>query len=171
MRGSEEGMERRWLLTLLGVAVLALGACGSEGGPTAARTTQADASPSAVITPSPSVADPLEGEWRASLTCDAMQAALVRADLGSSLPDSLACPVEDVARFQSGRLAFFNDDELGWETTYEYVDEDTFVTSGEDVLTFDFHVAGDELVFDVVEPSDAVPFIAHWEAAPFELSS
>jgi hypothetical protein len=165
-------MRKLWLVGILCVAVVGLAACSSGGAPTTAGTTRLGASPSEASTPNPTIADPLEGEWQASITCKEMATALQRAGLGSSVPDSIKCPVEDLVRFQNGRLVLFSNGELGWDTTYRFIDDNTFVTSGEDVLTFDFRIDHGRLYADVVGPSDApAPFIAHWESTPFERSS
>jgi hypothetical protein len=72
-------------------------------------------------------------------------------------------------RFEGGHFALFAGDELGWEASYDLIDENTFVTGPPDPVTFNFRIEGDALYTRIVNPANqAAPYIATWEPAPWE---
>lgn len=130
--------------------------------------------------------DPLEGEWHTQFTCQEVVGALKRGGVPNSAPgivkdefgldqrpsQSDPCAGVDgtadhTLRFEGGHFALFAGDELGWEASYELIDENTFVTGSPDV-TFDFSIEGDTLYTQIVKPVKQAPYIASWESAPWE---
>jgi hypothetical protein len=76
-------------------------------------------------------------------------------------------------RFEGGHFALFAGDELGWEASYELVDDDTFVTGGPEEVTFDFRIEDGKLYFQVVKSGNqaaeaSAPYVATWGSAPWE---
>jgi hypothetical protein len=137
--------------------------------------------------------DPLEGTWHTEITCGQMVGALDQAGVQKSVPGIVrdefgldkrpgekdpCAGVDGTAdhtlRFEGGQFALFSGDEVGWETSYELIDENTFVTGpseGGSIFTFDFRVDGNKLQTDIVKPLKAAPYIAAWESAPWERES
>jgi hypothetical protein len=137
----------------LAVAVsLVLAACGGGGGTSAEQAPQA---PAARTAPAAGQADPLEGEWRAEVSCQASVRAVQRRlsakqmrEQGTNWKDVLRGfggkwsgvePTKDdpchgalgtmalLARFAEGNLALLNAEsgELGAQARYELVDDHT----------------------------------------------
>jgi len=76
-------------------------------------------------------------------------------------------------RFDGGHFALFAGDELGWEASYEFVDDDTFITGAPDVMTFDFQIESNKLYIHVAGPAKQAagtpaPYVATWESAAWE---
>jgi hypothetical protein len=162
------------------VMTLVLAGCGSDDAskPAAANTdTSAD-----------EATDPLEGEWHhQSVTCQEVVDALERGGVSKAVPGNVqdmfgldqrpsqtnpCAGVDGTAdhalRFERGHFGLFAGDELGWEASYELIDENTFVTGPPDVFTFDFRIEGDKLYTQIVKPVKQAPYIATWESAPWQ---
>jgi hypothetical protein len=183
---------KRLIEVVVLVAVVMLAGCGSDG--TSEPTTQSRGEE-----PANEAADPLEGTWHTEFTCPEMVRALKRA--GAPKPSARGiqdefgleqqpshknpCAGVDVTsdhtlRFEGGHFALFGGEELGWEASYELIDENTFViepTEGGVTITFDFRVEDDTLYTDMVKPAKAGPHVAPglivgtvaiWETAPWE---
>jgi hypothetical protein len=168
--------------TLVAAAMsLVLAACGGSDG-----TTEAAGSPTAAAaTDEPgSQVDPLEGEWRAEITCQEMVASLERVGEGAAAPELLESEwgvhprpsrkdpcanvdltLEEVVRFADGSQLLFINGELGDENSYTIVG-DTFILE-ENEQHFRFQIEGDRLTVDYVE-HEILPYVYNWEAAPFE---
>jgi len=165
------------------VVTVILASCGSDGA--SPTTTQSNRTEEPVSVNESS--DPLEGTWHTEITCREMVAALEQAGVPESVPgvvrdefglDQLPSQKESCTgvdgtavhtlRFESGQFALFAGDELGWEASYDLIDEDTFVTGPPDPVTFDFRIEGDTLYTRIVNPAKQAPYIATWESAPWE---
>jgi hypothetical protein len=166
------------------VATVMLASCGSDGEATT-QSRQKDNASSAT-----EKADPLDGMWHTEFTCPEMVRALKRAgvkpsargiqdqfDLAQPPSHKNPCAGIDVTadhtlRFEGGQFALFAGDELGWEASYELIDENTFVTGpseGGFIFTFDFRIEDDKLYTQIVKPAKAgPPYVATWESAPWE---
>jgi hypothetical protein len=168
------------------IATVILASCGSDGSsePTS-QTREKDNVASAN-----DATDPLEGTWHTEITCPDMIEALdrrgvpkpalgvVQVEFGLDQRPSKTDPCAGVSgtadhtlRFEGGHFALFAGDELGWETSYDLIDQNTFVAEAEGgiVLTFDFRIESDMLYTHVVKPEEPHPFnIAVWESAPWE---
>jgi hypothetical protein len=162
------------------VMTLIFAGCGSDDAskPAAANTdTSAD-----------EATDPLEGEWHHQVTCQEVVDALERGGVSSSAPGivtdefgldqrpsqsdpcaSVDGTADHTLRFEGDHFGLFAGDELGWEASYELVDENTFVTGAPEVITFDFRIEGDNLYTEIVKPAKGgAPYIATWESAPWQ---
>lgn len=140
--------------------------------------------------------DPLEGTWHTAFTCPEMVQALKRGGVPKSIPGTLQdvfrlnrrpshknpCAgvdgtVDHTLRFTGGHFALFTGEEISWRSSYELIDEDTFVTGPLNVFTVDFRVEDDKLfpkivLFKkIVAPPKRAPYIAAWESAPWERES
>ena len=175
---------KRTVYVIAIVVTVILASCGSDGA--SPTPTQSNKEDDAVSADGPS--DPLEGTWHTEFTCLEMVAALERAGVSKSVPgvvqdtfglDQRPSQKESCAgvdgttvhtlRFEGGQFALFAGDELGWEASYDLIDEDTFVTGPPDQVTFDFRIEGDALYTRIVNPANqAAPYIATWESAPWE---
>jgi hypothetical protein len=164
------------------VAMVMLASCGSDGAseePTQSREKNS--------TSSANEADPLEGSWHKEVTCLEMLGALKQAGVAKSargvvqdefgldqrLSQTRPCAgvegtVDHSLRFEGGHFGLFAGDELGWEASYELIDQNTFVTGAPDVFTFDFRIEGDKLYTQITKPLKQAPYIATWESAPWE---
>lgn len=170
---------RGWLVAA--TMSLGLAACGGGGGTTEAEASQTTA---AAASEPASQADPLEGEWRAEITCQEMLASLERVGAEDAAPELLEgdwgvqprpsrkdpCANVDftyeiVVRFAGGSQALFANGEIADENSYTIVD-DTFIFTESD-LHFRFQIEGDRLTVDV--PPETHPgYVYAWETAPFE---
>jgi hypothetical protein len=147
-------------LPLAVVASLLLAACAG-GSRTSAE--QAPQAPAATTSPAAGQADPLEGEWRTEVSCQASVRAVQRRlsakqmrEQGTNWKDVLRGfggkwsgvePTRDdpchgapgtmalLARFSEGNLALLNAEsrELGAQARYELVDDHTISVNGEDL--------------------------------------
>lgn len=169
---------------ILGILVAAiLAGCDSDGAST--LTTQSSGEEDAAI--GNGTSDPLEGTWHTEFTCREMVKALEQAGVPRPDPDLVqdefgldqrpsqtdpCTGVDDTAvhtlRFAGDHFALFAGEELGWEGSYDLVDENTFVTGPSEVLTFDFRIESDKLYTQIVKPMNQAPYIATWESAPWE---
>ena len=180
----EASAMRRTVYVISIVATLILASCGSDGAsPTTAQSNRTDESVSTDET-----SHPLEGTWHTEFTCREMVGALEQAGVSKSVSgivrdtfgldrrpsETESCigvdgTAEHTLRFEGGHFALFAGDELGWEASYDLIDEDTFVTEPPDSVTFDFRIEGDALYTRIVSPANqAAPYIATWESAPWE---
>jgi hypothetical protein len=165
------------------VLTLMLAGCGLDDAPKTAAA-NADTSPAKSAD---EASDPLEGEWHRQVTCQEVVDALERGGVSKAVPGNLqdmfgldqrpsqtnpCAGVDGTAdhalRFERGHFGLFAGGELGWEASYEYIDENTFVTGPPDVFTFDFSIEGDKLYTQIVKPVKEAPYIATWESAPWE---
>ena len=166
------------------VVTVMLAGCGSDS----TSESPSDKNKAAGATES---GDPLEGTWHTEITCGQMVGALEQAGVQKSVPGIVrdefglnkppgekdpCARVDGTAdhtlRFEGGQFALFSGDEVGWETSYELIDENTFVTGpSEGIFTFDFRIEGNKLQTDIVKPLKAAPYIATWESAPWERES
>ncbi len=150
LNGKRSWIARGWALTV--AAFLVLSACGGNGG-----TTREGASPTPPSTSEPAAeSDPLEGEWRAEITCEESVRAIeshlspkqLREQIGS-LESFMAegpwgaTPTADdpcqgatgtmvlLVRFAGGDLALFDAEtgEIGAQATYEVVGEDEIIVN------------------------------------------
>jgi hypothetical protein len=166
------------------VATMILASCGSDGSsePTS-QTREKDNVASAN-----DATDPLEGTWHTEFTCPEMIEALdwrgapkpvlgiVQVEFGLDQRPIKTDPCAGVSgtadhtlRFGGGHFALFAGDKLGWETSYELIDQNTFVAEAEGgMVTFDFRIEGDMLYTHVVKPRSHPFNIAVWESAPWE---
>ena len=168
------------------IATVILASCGSDGSsePTS-QTREKDN-----VASTNDATDLLEGTWHTEFTCLEMIEALdwrgvpkpvlkvVKVEFGLDQLPSKADPCAGVSgtadhtlRFGGGHFALFAGDKLGWETSYELIDQDTFVAEAEGLVTFDFRIEGDMLYTHVVKPRSHPFNIAVWESAPWERES
>jgi hypothetical protein len=183
-RTKEVPMKRAWYAMVI-VSIM-LAACGSDGGSQPAED-GGEGSNAARASAADDPIDPLTGTWHTQFTCRQMVAALEEADVARLAPGivqdefgveqrptqkdpcaNVSGTADHTLRFEDGQFALFAGDELGWEASYEIVDDDTFVTAAPDVMTFDFRIESDKLYTHIVEPAKQAPFIATWESAPWE---
>jgi hypothetical protein len=171
-------------LYVVGIVVtVVLAGCGSDSASEpAAKGPKKDNTASAN-----EATDPLEGEWHKEVTCQEVVGALKRAGVPKAAPGNVqdmfgldrrpsqtnpCAGVDGTAdhtlRFEGGHFGLFAGDELGWEASYELIDENTFVTGAPDVATFDFRIKGDKLYTEMTKPLKQAPYIATWESAPWE---
>jgi hypothetical protein len=172
------------------VATVILASCGSDG--SSEPTTQSGKKGNTAN--ANEAADPLEGTWHTELKCPEIVQALERAGVSKSvsrvvqgelsldqrLSRTDPCAGVDATadrtlRFKGGQFALFAGDELGWEASYELIDENTFVTGPSEagsIFTFDFRIEDDKLYTQIVKPAKAgLGYIATWESAPWERES
>jgi hypothetical protein len=189
-RSSKEVVVKRIGYVMAIVVSVTLVGCGSDGetGPADGgnRSTAPRASTANDAT------DPLGGTWETHITCRRMVAALEQAGVGEHAPGTVQdefgldrrpsqsdpCAgvngtADHTLRFEGGQFALFAGDELGWEASYELVDDDTFITGAPDMVTFDFRIESGKLFFRVAEPAQqaaetSAPYVATWESAPWE---
>jgi hypothetical protein len=169
------------------VATVMLASCGSDGSSKPTPQTREEHT----VAEANEETDPLDGAWHTEFTCPEMVRALKRAGVAKAAPGNVKdefrldqqpsqtnpCAgvdgtAEHTLRFEGGQFALFAGDELGWEASYELIDENTFVTGpneGGFIFTFDFRIEDDKLYTQIVKPAKAgPPYVATWESAPWE---
>ena len=177
------------ILALLAVSMIACSSSGSVASPQAAASASAPASstpapPSAAPSPSAST-DPLaEGDYMSPpLTAEMMVAAfeahgLDPAGARSFVAEEGFTENEVVTmRLADGQLTVLQSLDggtptVGWEGSYEFVDDHTFVAGDDYPITYEFRWEGDKLYMSVIkdlypDPMDLIAQVAIYESAPF----
>jgi hypothetical protein len=177
---------KRLILTAGLTATVLLASCGSDG--VSEPTTQSGEKDNTAN--AKGATDPMEGTWHTEIACAEMVRALkgagvsksvsgvVKDEFGLNQPPKQSDPCAGVdhtadhtLRFEGGHFALFAGEEVGWEASYELIDDNTFVTAPPDAVTFDFRIDGNKLYTQIVKPVKQAPYIATWESAPWERES
>jgi hypothetical protein len=189
-----ELMQARVVVLFLVLVAASMSACSSSGSgaspqstSSAAAAAPATARPSAASSPSkPSASpDPLaEGDYVSPPLTAEMMVAAVEAH-GLDPADARALVAEEgftdnevvTLRLADGQLTLLQSLDggtatVGWEGSYEFVDDHTFVADDSYPITYAFRWEGDKLHMSVLkdlfpDPMDLVAQVAVYESAPF----